>query len=62
MRQSSFSLYRTLSLAAAAAAALLVACAPEGELLESATVELAGERIGSSAPLRQVETAVAPSA
>lgn len=35
MRQPAVSTYRMLSFAAAAATALLVACAPEGELLES---------------------------
>ncbi len=48
MRHPPVSTYRMLSFAAAAATALLVACAPEGELLESVTALCVQDCTGAS--------------
>lgn len=58
MRQPSIAVYRTLSFAAAAAAALLVACAPEGELLETASA--LGSEPGLVLPASVLPTATSP--
>ncbi len=60
MRHSSVSTYRMLSFAAAAATALLVACAPEGELLESVTA-LCVENCAGASPVQPSAKPISPS-